>query len=246
MNKIVVCTYQPTYNSYRHYWDKTGLDFTYLNDATKHDLNVGLTYTEQDVREELNFDGEVSKRHYWNSYGNRNIIWFYAHFRMLYYYIKNPNYDYYWFFDDDITVSNWDIFFDSFKNNPSDFIAHYCFKDSVVELQPLIPKIDNKTTSGHLWFQRFPGDGDILYSDVTSKFGSFFPMVRLSNRSLAKLLQLAKEGLHGYSEGFVPTMLNYFGYSLDTIYNNESRAKYYSNEEVKVLHKNTVINWEWI
>ena len=247
MNKLVVCTHAGDYNSYKHHWDKSGLDFTYLTDVTNTPLNVGLQYDEKRLRQVLNLDDlQVSKKHYWNSYGNRNIIWFYAHFRMLYYYIQNPGHPYYWFFDDDVTADNWDVFFDSFKDNSTDFISYFCFKDQQMNNLPHIPKIDRNTTSQHMWFERFPGHGDLLYDDTTEYLGSFFPVVRLSNLALRKLLDIHKQSLYGYSEGFVPTILNYFGYSVDTIYDNKSQAKHFDDGIVKLQHKHGKINWSWI
>ena len=245
--KAVVSTCSHTYNSYKQYWDKTGLDFHYLShkidDKTKLD---GLIFTEENIRGDYNFDTKVSKKHYWNSFGNRNIIWFYAHLRMMYYYQFNPGHDYYWFFDDDLKVDNWDAFFKGFENNHCDFISYYGFKEESVKNQPNIPIIDDKTTSTNFWFQRFPGDGDILWPDTTEYFGAFYPITRFSNKALAKLVEATSLGLHGWHEGFVPTILNYYGMSLDTVFNNKSQAKYFDNDIVNVKHKNETINWEWI
>ncbi len=62
-----------------------------------------------------------------------------------------------------------------------------------------------------MWLERFPGDGDTLPDGITEWFGSFFPTVRYSNRSMKKLLELNNQGYHGYGEGFVPTVLNQCG-----------------------------------
>lgn len=246
MNKNIVCTYHGTYPSYKNYWNKVDIEFDYLTDVTSKPLDVGLQYTEQNIRDTFSFEGEVSKRHYWNSYGNRNVIWFFAHLRMVYYFDNNPGYNYYWFFDDDVTVAKWDSFFKAFENNRSDFISYYCFKEQSVNSQINIPHMDRNTTSGHTWFERFPGDGDILYDDTTEYFGSFFPIVRLSNNALSKLSQCLKQGIYGYSEGFVPTVLNYYKMSLDTIFDNNSQGKYFNDDIVQVKHKNSKINWSWI
>jgi hypothetical protein len=218
-----------------------------VTDNSKNEnFNLGFTYTEKKLREQLDFTGEVSKRHYWNSNGNRNIIWFYAHFRMLNYYIQNPNYDYYWFFDDDVKVGNWDLFFEGTDKDDSDFLGYIVFKDSNVITQEKIPVIDNRTTSQHMWFERFPGDGDILPDDINEKFGSFFPTNRFSNRAMKKLLEIHEEGLHGYSEGFVPTMLNKYGYTLNTIIKSDNTSDFFDVDQVNIQHKNIKINWEWI
>ena len=158
----------------------------------------------------------------------------------------NPGYDYYWFFDDDLTVSNWDVFLKSFEKNNSDFISYYLFKEADVKSQPNIPNIDNNTTSTNFWFERFPGHGDILYDDTTEYFGAFYPITRFSNQALVKLSEVTFDGLSGWHEGFVPTILNYFGMGLDTVFNSNSQGKYFSEEDVKVKHKGEKINWSWI
>ena len=247
MDAKIVCTCTDTYGAYSHYWDKVNFDFTYLADNTKQDFNVnGLKYNKQLVRDTFNFEGEVSKTHYWNSYGNRDIIWFYAHLRMLYFYHHNRDFNYYWFFDDDVTMGNWDLFFNSFKDNDADFFSYYVFKNTNIGTQHKIPYIDSNTTSQHMWFERFPGDGDKLPDYVTDKFGSFFPIVRLSNQALKLLYGLLIDGVYGYSEGFVPTMLNYHEMKLDTIFDNTSTSKHFDDNIVDVKHKHSKINWSWI
>jgi hypothetical protein len=235
------------YPAYENNWKNFTKDIVWVTDNSKNEnFNLGFTYTEKKLREQLDFTGEVSKRHYWNSNGNRNIIWFYAHFRMLNYYIQNPNYDYYWFFDDDVKVGNWDLFFEGTDKDDSDFLGYIVFKDSNVITQEKIPVIDNRTTSQHMWFERFPGDGDILPDDINEKFGSFFPTNRFSNRAMKKLLEIHEEGLHGYSEGFVPTMLNKYGYTLNTIIKSDNTSDFFDVDQVNIQHKNIKINWEWI
>mgnify|MGYP001170322115 FL=1 len=247
MEAKIVCTCSHSYNQYKNYWNNTGLDFDYLshkiNDKVKLD---GLVFTEENLRKDFDFDLDVSKKHYWNSFGNRNIVWFYAHLRMLYYYNLNPGYDYYWFFDDDLNVDNWEIFLKSFEKNNSDFISYYLFKEANVKSQPNIPNIDNNTTSANFWFERFPGHGDILYEDTTEYFGAFYPITRFSNNALAKLSEVTLQGLSGWHEGFVPTILNYHGFKLDTIFNNTSKSKYFDDDIVNVKHKHTKIHWSWI
>ena len=247
MEAKIVCTCADSYNAYMSHWNKVSFDFSYLADITKQDFNIsGIKYNKQLIRDTFNFTGEVSKAHYWNSFGNRDIIWFYAHLRMLYYYHFNREFDYYWFFYDDVTIDNWDVFFNSFKNNDADFFSYYVFKNTDTETQNKIPCIDKNTTSQHMWFERFPGDGDKLPDYVTEKFGSFFPIVRLSNPALKLLHELLFDGIYGYSEGFVPTILNYPGFKLDTIFDNTSKSKYFDDDIVNVKHKHSKIHWSWI
>ena len=241
MSKVIVCTCDNTYKSYESYWNSVDFEFEFLSDR----YPTGIEYDEQKVRDVFNFKGDVSKKHFWNSQGNRNIIWFYAHLRMAYYYMLNPNEDWYWFMDDDVICDNWSEFFKSFENNTSDFISYYLFKNTNIDSQVNIPTIDSNTHSGTAWFDRFPGDGDFI-NRTDELFGSFFPIVRFSNKSLKHLTDLLINNIHGYSEGFVPTQLNKDGFTLDTIFNNQSKSDHFDVNKIHILHKNIKVDWSWI
>jgi hypothetical protein len=241
MSKKIVCTCANTFKSYDSYWKTVDFDFEFLSDR----YPVGIEYDEQKVRDVFNFKGDVSKKHFWNSQGNRNIIWFYAHLRMAYYFILNPNEEWYWFMDDDVICDNWSEFFKAFENNDADFISYYLFKNKDVKNQPNIPEIDKNTHSSTAWFSRFPGDGDNI-DKSDELFGSFFPIVRFSNKSLKHLSNLLINKQHGYSEGFVPTQLNKDGFTLDTIFNNQSESDHFDVNKIHILHKNIRVDWSWI
>ena len=241
MSKVIVCTCDNTYKSYESYWNSVDFEFEFLSDR----YPTGIEYDEQKVRDIFNFKGDVSKKHFWNSQGNRNIIWFYAHLRMTYYYMLNPNEEWYWFMDDDVICDNWSEFFKAFENNDADFISYYLFKNKGVKNQPNIPEIDKNTHSGTTWFSRFPGDGDNIDKSY-ELFGSFFPIVRFSNKSLKHLTDLLINNIHGYSEGFVPTQLNKDGFTLDTIFNNQSKSNHFDVNKIHILHKNIKVDWSWI
>ncbi len=248
---ICVCTMAEAYDGYVANMSPqlfAQKNFYTLVDISKNPaFNRGLGYTESQIRDALNFKLNVSKRHYWNSYGNRNIIWFYAHFRMLLFYINNPGFEYYWFFDDDVKMNDWNAFFEGFnKDTTTDFFSYFVFKKTGVLSHPKIPLIDRKTTSGQIWFERFPGDGDVLPPNVTEHFGSFFPTVRYSNRAMKKLLELTLEGYTGYGEGFVPTVLNLHGMSLGTVIRSDGQSDYFDTNTVNIIHKGTKVNWSWI
>lgn len=253
MNKNVacMCTVSHEQNRLHIEWPTLITNENYdkfvLVDVTNNQSTTeGILYNENNIRLNLNFPHEVSKRHYWNSYGNRNVIWFYAHLRMLNFYIQNPNYEYYWFFDDDVRIDNWSDFLKSVDDDKSDFISYFIFKKHNVESQPNIPIIDERTTSKHMWFERFPGDTDTLPQDITEYFGSFFPTTRYSNSAMKKLLEINNSGYFGYGEGFVPTILNYFGMSLNTLIKSDNTSDLFDNNNNKVYHKNIIIDWEWI
>ena len=241
MSKTIVCTCANTFKSYESYWKTVDFDFEFLSDR----VPIGIEYDEIKVRELFNFRGDVSKSHWWNQQGNRNIIWFYAHLRMAYYYMLNPNEDWYWFMDDDLVCDNWSEFFKAFETNNADFISYYIFKNKGVTSQPNIPEIDANTYSNTLWFDRFPGDGDQINKNG-ELFGSFFPIVRFSNKSLRHITDLLLNGIHGYSEGFVPTVLNKEGFTLDTIFNNQSRSNHFDVDKIHIKHKGIRVEWSWI
>lgn len=218
------------------------------NQSRKIELNSNFnifSYNEADIRKNLNFTEDVSKRHFWNSIGNRNIVWFYAHFRMLNFYISNPQYEYYWFFDDDVICDDWDAFLKNVKYD-SDFLSYFCFKSESVLDQALVPHINNDTYSKQGWFDRFPGDKDTLPNNIDKYFGSFFPVTRYTNNALKVLLQLHNNGYFGYSEGFVPTTLNNLNLTLDTLILPDNTSRHYDTKNIKLLHKNQFIKWEWI
>ena len=251
MNNIhCVCTTPDMYRHYRSNWDNfkdSGREFIFVSDNTKDEsFNIGFTFNESDLKRNMNFNTEPSKNNYWNSVGNRNITWFYAHLRMLNFYISNPNYDYYWFFDDDIKMDNWSKFFDGVDKDDSDFLAYFCFKNKGVLSQPNIHETDERMFSKDQWFFRFPGHGDVLPNNIKDYFGSFFPTTRFSNKALKQLLEDNNNKFHAYHEGFVPTMLNHHGMKLNTIIQPDNTSLLFDVDEVNIYHKNVKITWEWL
>jgi hypothetical protein len=209
------------------------------------DINAFI-YNENDIRNNFAFNHNVTQHHYWNSHGNRNIIWFYPQLRMMNFYINHKQYDYYWFFDDDVYCNDWDGFLTSFDNDDSDFLSYFLFKNTNVDSYPNIPKVDNKMFSGELWFRRFPGHTDTLEQTNNQYFGSFFPIVRFSKRSMEKLIELTMNGFFGYGEGFVPTSLANHGYKMNTIFLPDNTSNYFDINKIDIKHKNIKINWEWL
>lgn len=198
-------------------------------------------YSEADVRRLLKFELEPSSRHWWNNGGGRNIIWFYPHFRMLYFYKMHPNYDYYWFFDDDVTFPEDQLyqFVNEHKVLDHDCMISYIFGDLNQTNQPDTHDMDERMvayhSTNHNWLSHYPGDGDIQSADIVEKYGSYFPLVRLSNKALNVLLEEHEKGYYGYSEGYVPTVLNHYGLKLYSIYNKDSEVAI--NKDLVVHHR---------
>jgi hypothetical protein len=200
-----------------------------------------IAYSENDLRHNLEFYKNPSDKHWWSGNGSRNIIWFYPHFRMMYFYMLNPNYDYYWFFDDDVTFPNNQLydFVNAHKSLDHDCMISYIFGKTNQENQSDTLDMDENMiayhSNEHNWLTLYPGPGDIHPSDVVKSYGSYFPLVRLSNKALRILLEEHKNEYYGYSEGFVPTILDYKGLSLYSIYNKQSEIKV--NKDLEVFHR---------
>lgn len=246
LNKYIVATCDYTHEAWAQHWNNFPYELDWLYHTEKqHDEEPNtIFYSEQQLRDELDFRGDVSKYHYWNSQGNRNIIWFYAHFRMMYYYNRFPNADYYYFFDDDVKCDNWEEFLGGFKDNSADFISWFVHQKE--DYKQHIPTIDKDTTSQHMWFERFPGDNDILPEGITEWYGSFFPIVRISNKAMKTLHKQLSLGYHGWHEGFVPTILNKEGYTMESLYQKDGSSNIYDVNKIDVKHKHANIRWDWI
>lgn len=245
-----MCTTPETYGAYIGHWknfSETGKKFELLSDVTrKESFDIGHTYTESLLRERLNFTGEASNKHHWNTSGNRNIIWFFAHLRMIYYYMDFPDHDYYWFFDDDIRMVDWTEFLNGFTDIEHDFLAYFIFKSKAATTQVDVPVIDDRSFSGQEWFSRFPGSGDRLPPDVKNYFGSFFPIVRYSRAALETLLKIHLDGFNGWHEGFVPTILDHNNMKLSTIIQPDNTSTYFNMQKADIKHKNITVKWNWI
>ena len=85
-----------------------------------------------------------------------------------------------------------------------------------------------------------------LPNSVNKLFGSFFDIVRFSNRALEELAYLNYAGYSGYSEGFVPTMLNASGMKLNTILKTDNTSDFIDVTKVELIHKGIKTNWQWI
>lgn len=188
-----------------------------------------ILYSTENVRKTFNFYQEASSRHWWNNGGGRNIIWFYPHFRMMYFYKLHPEYEYYWFFDEDVTFPEKHLYniVDSHAHLDHDCMITYLFSDVNNENISQVPVVDGDMVSyhslEHYWLTHYPGDGDIQPKDVKEKYGSYFPMVRLSNKAMRTLVEEHEKGFYGYSEGYVPTILNHRGLKLYSIFNKNSK-----------------------
>jgi hypothetical protein len=191
-----------------------------------------------------NFNRPISTRHRWGNH--QNPKYFYAHFRMLCYYIQNPNYKYYWFFDDDVSFEgNFKELLNDYEPCADDFIAIQVFKKENYENFPNISVINRRMGSGGSWLGFAPGPGD-NYKSCEKHMGSFFPIVRFSNKAMQHLLDLNTQGFYGYSEGFVPTSLASDGFSVASMLDEHDKYFINTTTECVLTHKHAAFNWSWI
>ena len=204
--------------------------------------NVCL-YNDEDF-EKNGFNKEISTYHFWGSH--QNPKYFYAHFRMLTFYLKNPDYDHYWFFDDDVQFEG-DLkeFLSNYSDVDDDFLVIQAFKKENYRELPNISVINSRMegSRGH-WLGHCPGPGD-NFKNREKHIGSFFPIVRFSKESMEHLLKLHKEGYYGYSEGFVPTSLASDGFSVSSMM-DEFNNYYKENNNCVLRHKGSKFTWEWL
>ena len=192
-----------------------------------------------------NFNRPIDARHRWGNH--QNPKYFYAHFRMLIFYLKNPDMKYYWFFDDDVEFDG-DInsFLNSYNNIDDDFIAIQAFKKEDYIDFPRISTINNKMLGSHgNWLNLCPGPGD-NFKSYEKHIGSFFPIVRLSKEAMDYLLKLNNENYFGYSEGFVPTSLASEGFKVSSMMNEFNQFFIPNKTDCTLYHKNINFTWEWL
>lgn len=217
-------------------YDKLYVSNIYNADVCMYDMNDFDLY---------NFNKSIDTKHRWGNH--QNPKYFYAHFRMLVFYIKNPQFDYYWFFDDDVDFSG-DLqkFLAQYSNETEDFLAIQAFKKENYIDFPKISIINNRMQGSHgNWLSWCPGPGD-NFKDYSKHIGSFFPIVRFSNRAMNHLLDLHEHGYYGYSEGFVPTSLGSDGYSVASMMNEFNEFFIPNTTDCKLFHKNIPFTWEWL
>lgn len=257
---VVISTYHKTLNDngaefVKQYRDQNFQSLHILFDNklnhTLKDLNevygnVGLCmYNESDF-ENHKLNRSVHPSHRWGSHQNPN--YFYAHFRMLVFWLYNPHYDYYWFFDDDVTFGG-DLkgLLSLYDTETYDFLAIQAFKKEEYENKfPFVPKVnENMGSRGH-WLSFAPGPGD-QYKTCEKHMGSFFPIVRFSNRALKYLYELNQEDFYGYSEGFVPTTIaSNPEYSVASMLDENDNYYIKNNIECELRHKGSTFTWTWI
>lgn len=255
---VVICSYHRTFegdgnktirsfhqenfpNFYLLFDDHHGYSEDYVSE--KYGGPNVCIYNDKDF-EDNGFNKEISTYHFWGSH--QNPKYFYAHFRMLTFYLKNPQFDYYWFFDDDVQFDgSLRELLSNYSDNDDDFMVIQAFKKEDYEGYPNISVINRRMggSKGH-WLGHCPGPGDNFKSNEVH-IGSFFPIVRFSKSAMEHLMDLHREGYYGYSEGFVPTSLASDGYKVSSMM-DEFNNFFKENNVCTLYHKGSKFTWEWL
>jgi hypothetical protein len=208
-----------------------------------YETNNICTYDNSDF-EKLNLNRPIHPHHRWGSHQNPN--YFYAHHRMLIFYLKNPHFKYYWFFDDDVTFKG-DLkgFLNHYDDVAADFMAIQIFKkENYIEF-PFVSQVNSRMGSGGNWLGFAPGAGD-NYRSIEKHMGSFFPIVRYSKEALEYLLKQNEQDFFGYSEGFVPTTIASAGFTVVSMLDDNDNYFHPSNNNCELFHKGAKFTWTWI
>lgn len=253
-----VCSYARTLegsgNELIKKFSRSGLDNFYVLFDNKGDLSkqhveekyesAVCLYNDEDFKQN-EFDKPIDTRHRWGSH--QNPKYFYAHFRMLVFYLKNPDFDQYWFFDDDVDFEG-DIkdFFEIYKKQKEDFIAIQAFKKEGYKEFPKISVINDKMKGSHgNWLGLCPGPGD-NFKSREKHIGSFFPIVRFTKKAMDYLLEIHRQGFYGYSEGFVPTSLASQGFEVASMMDEYNNFFIENKSNCTLFHKGIKFTWEWL
>ena len=193
----------------------------------------------------LGFDRPIDTRHRWGNH--QNPKYFYAHFRMLVFYLKNPGFKHYWFFDDDVSFDG-DLggLLDSYERSDDDFIAIQAFKGDDYPDLHRVSRMNSRMLGSHgRWLDLCPGPGD-RFNLTSVHVGSFFPVVRFSNAALDHLFKVHLGGFYGYSEGFVPTSLASAGFNVASMMDEFDNFFLDSGTDCVLYHKGGRFTWEWL
>lgn len=221
--------------------DHDGMDARTVSEAYGA---TACVYGDEDFRK-LGFDKPIDTRHRWGSH--QNPKYFYAHFRMLCFYIANPGMKYYWFLDDDVSFDG-DLksFFEAYEDSDEDFLAIQAFKKEEYPEFPRVSVINGRMLGSHgSWLELCPGMGD-RFKSKERHLGSFFPIVRFSSRAMEHLLRLHEEGYYGYSEGFVPTSLASDGFKVASMMDEFNQFFLDDRTDCRLYHKGGEFTWEWL
>lgn len=121
------------------------------------------------------------------------------HYPLLQFYLKNPNYDYYWCIEDDVRYSgNWEDFFASLNELESDFISSHIYTSAE---QP-----------DWYWWRALANP--YTFIPFEERIRSFNPIYRISHAAIEFIHRALLNGWCGHHEVLFPTLLFNGGFDL--------------------------------
>lgn len=120
------------------------------------------------------------------------------HFALLWFYLRNPQYMYYWNIEDDVDFTgDWTILFKEFSQIEADFISSHI--------------MNYREDPYWYWWKSLECRPEIPLGE---RFRSFNPIYRISNHALYFLNSLLKNGNKGHHEVLIPSILYYYKYKI--------------------------------
>jgi GT2 family glycosyltransferase len=139
------------------------------------------------------------------------------HFALLWFYLNNPQYRYYWNIEYDVDFSGeWKFLFDSFTHVEADFVSSHIMK----------------YTDDESWFWWNTYKNNTIKIPLEKRLKSFNPIYRIHAKALFFLDDFLKKGNTGHHEVLIPTTLHHSGYKL---LNFSEKGEFVSPETMRFL-----------
>ena len=121
------------------------------------------------------------------------------HYPLIRFFLKYPNYDYYWCIEDDVRFSgDWNFFFESFSKIESDFISsHIHF---------------SKNDRNWYWWKALAHPYHVI--PFEERIRSFNPIYRISKQALAFIHDALQSGWCGHHEVLFASLLYNAGFDI--------------------------------
>lgn len=120
------------------------------------------------------------------------------HFALLWFYLENPEYMYYWNIEDDVDFTgDWAILFDEFACIKADFISSHI--------------MNYQEDPYWYWWKSLECNIEI---PLEERIRSFNPIYRISSHALSFLNSFLKSGNRGHHEVLIPSILYHFKYKI--------------------------------
>lgn len=151
---------------------------------------------------------------------HENLVPGSTHFPLLYFYLSNPDFDYYWFVEDDVRFTGqWLTLFSDFYSNDSDFISSH--------LRYLVEEPE------WVWWDALWHPKEVI--PIEKRVRSFNPIYRISNRALKFIHMSLCDGWCGHHEVVIATLLMQNGFHISDFggdgkfVSEECRNRYYTS-----------------